>query len=122
MGELKTYEDLVVWQKAYELAKQIYITTKDFPSDEKYGLISQIRRAAVSVPSNIVEGFARKGIKDSSNFYVIASASLEELKFQIKFSKDLGYLTDEHYKTLKEAMEEAGRLLGGWMRSQSIRN
>lgn len=94
MGNAKSFRDLIVWQKSHQLVIGIYTETKSFPSEEKFGLISQIRRAAVSVPANIAEGFVKRGIKDKSNYYNIAQGSLEEVKYYLILSKDLGYLKD----------------------------
>ena len=97
MAQIKTFKDLKVWKRAHQLAIHIYQITAKFPIDEKYGLNSQIRRAAVSVVSNIVEGFSRKTIKESLNFYNISYGSLEELKYQLLLACDLTYITEEDY-------------------------
>jgi four helix bundle protein len=109
MGRAKTFEDLVVWQKAHDLVINIYKMTKLYPSEEKFGLTSQMRRSAVSVPANIAEGFAKRGIKDKCNFYNIAQGSLEELKYYLILSKDLGYL--KAYDNLMSEAEGIGKLL-----------
>lgn len=108
MGNAKSFRDLIVWQKSHQLVIGIYTETKSFPSEEKFGLISQIRRAAVSIPANIAEGFVKRGIKDKSNYYNIAQGSLEEVKYYLILSKDLGYLKDN---TLTAKADEVGRLL-----------
>ncbi len=86
---------LIVWQKAHELVLHIYRITKHFPTDEQFGLTSQIRRAAVSVPSNIVEGKARGSNKDYCRFLLMARGSLEEVKYQTLLARDLEYIKDE---------------------------
>ena len=106
-----TYKDLKVWQKADELALEIYKITKAFPKDELYGLTSQIRRAALSVPTNIVEGYARKGDKELARFINIAIGSLAETEYLLDFSRRLGYLKDEHYRRISTLREEVGKLL-----------
>ena len=83
MTTIKKFTEIIAWQKAHELALFIYLITNKFPRSEEFGLSSQMRRAAVSVPSNIVEGFKRKSVKDGVNFYNIAEGSLEELKYQV---------------------------------------
>lgn len=88
----KTFEDLEVWQKSRKLAFKIYSLTKEFPADERYGLVSQMRRAAISVASNIAEGFARQQLKDKEHFYTMAAASLSELLNQLILSNDFGYV------------------------------
>ncbi len=108
MGTAKTFRDLIVWQKAHSLVIEIYNTTKLFPSEERFGLVSQMRRAAVSIPANIAEGFVKRSIKDKSNFYNIAKGSLEELKYYLFLSKDLGYRIDEN---LSLKADEVGKLL-----------
>ena len=118
MAEIKTFRDLIVWQKAHALVIFIYEITKKFPRQEEYGLISQMRRAVISIASNIVEGFKRKTIKDSLSFYNISESSLEELKYQLLISKDLGYITEKVYKTGLGKCEEVGKLLNAWIQSQ----
>jgi len=108
MGNAKSFKDLVVWQKAHQLVIEIYKMAKLFPQEEKFGLVSQMRRAAVSIPANIAEGFIKRSIKDKSNFYNMAQGSLEELKYYIILSKDLGYAKDEN---LLLKADEVGRLL-----------
>lgn len=116
MGNAKSFRDLIVWQKAHQLAIEIYKMTKLFPQEEKFGLVSQMRRAAVSIPANVAEGFAKRSIKDKSNFYNIAQGSLEELKYYIILSKDIGYTEDED---LMSKADEVGRLLNRFLASLS---
>lgn len=105
------YKELKVWQKADELAIEIYKMTKQFPKDEIYGLTSQIRRAALSVPTNIVEGYSRKGDKELARFVNIAIGSMAETEYLLDFSKRIGYLNDEDYRKNSALREEVGRLL-----------
>ncbi len=95
-----SYRRLLVWQKADELALRIYVATKLFPKDEMFSLTSQMRRAALSVPANIAEGYARFYAKEKSQFYNIARGSLTELEYYVDFSFRLGYLTKEKYNDL----------------------
>ena len=90
-----------MWQKAHQLVLKIYQYTKNFPIEEKYGLVSDMRRAARSVPTNIVEGYGRRGYKDALSFFNRSEASLEELKYQTILSLDLGFLSEEKYKELE---------------------
>jgi four helix bundle protein len=90
-GEINSYRDLLVWQKGMALAKQIYSMTRAFPDDERFGLIAQMRRAAVSVPSNIAEGQARQGRREFVQFLSHAEGSLAELDTQLNLADDLGY-------------------------------
>ena len=109
MGKVEKFRDLTVWQKAHQLTLEIYKVTKDFPNEEKFGLVSQMRRAASSIPANIAEGFTKRGKKDKINFYNISQGSLEELKYFLILSKDLNYIRDE--KPLYELGEEIGKML-----------
>lgn len=116
-GKIQKFEDLLVWQKSHELALKIYRITKDFPSEEKFGLVFQMRRAAVSVAANIVEGFRKRGKKDKINFYNIVQGSLDELRYYVILAKDLGYLDLE----LQKDINEAGRMLSGLVSSVDSR-
>jgi four helix bundle protein len=106
-----TYKDLIVWQKADTLAIKVYKATKKFPKDEKYGITSQIRRAALSIPTNVVEGYARKGDKELARFVSIAIGSAAETEYLLDFSQRLGYLSEHDYKQLDALRSEVGKLL-----------
>ena len=108
-GKVEKFEDLLVWQKAHQLVLEIYTVTKRFPAEEKFGLVAQMRRAAVSVAANIVEGFRKRGKKDKVNFYNIAQGSLEELRYYVLLSRDLNYLPD--ISGLNASISEVGRML-----------
>lgn len=108
---IKTYRDLEVWIKSRHLVKQIYIFSKSFPKEELYGLTSQIRRAAVSVPSNIAEGHSRGGTKDYINFISIAIGSLAELETQVLLAMDLEYTSETNTKIIIEQVHELQRML-----------
>ena len=95
--KIKDFTDLDAWQEAHKLVLSIYKITNSFPEDEKYGLISQMKRSAVSVTSNIAEGFGRSTKKDKIRFYTIAIGSLYELRNQLITSKDLGFLPKSIY-------------------------
>ena len=112
---LERFEDLMVWQKAHQLALKVYQLTGGFPTDEKFGLVSQMRRAAVSVPANIAEGFKKTGRKDKANFYNIAQGSLEELRYYFILAQDLKYATDT--ERLSAAALEIGKMLHGLIRA-----
>ena len=114
MKTAKTFEDLVVWQKAHQLVIKIYKLSKAFPKDELFGLTSQLRRAAVSIPANIVEGFKRTTIGDKLRYFNIAQSSLEEVRYYLILSSDLGF-TDT--RDLKEDLEEVSRMLEAYMKS-----
>jgi len=108
---IKTFRDLKVWQKAHSLVLNIYRITINFPKEEKYMLVSQIRRSAASVPTNIVEGFKRKSKKDYAHFINIADTSLEETKYHIILGKDLGYIAENDFNDLGRLCDEIGRML-----------
>ena len=105
------WEKLEVWKLADELAYQVYITTRDFPKEEIYGLTSQLRRAALSVPTNIVEGYSRKGDRELSRFLNISLGSMAEAKYLIYFSHRLEYLKDDEYNDLKDGYIKLGKSL-----------
>ncbi len=109
----KTYRDLIVWQKAHAWVLDVYRYTKRLPDDERFGLIAQIRRAGVSVPSNIVEGFRRESGSDKRRFYNIAHASLDEATYQLYLSQELGYGDSE---AIRNSAEEISRLLNAYIR------
>jgi four helix bundle protein len=108
---LKNYRDLKVWQKSYQLCLDIYKMTKRFPKEEKYGLTSQIRRAALSVPSNIAEGYGRKTTPDYIRSLYIAYGSNCELETQVLLSGDLGYMKAEEFNKLQASIGEVERML-----------
>ncbi|MBL7032200.1 MAG: four helix bundle protein [Nitrospira sp.] len=113
---MANYKTLIVFQKADELAFQIYKTTKTFPKSELYGLTSQIRRSALSVPTNIVEGYARKSKKELLHFINIAFGSHAETEYLFSFSKRLGYFETE-FLSVENLISEVGRLLWSFRRS-----
>ncbi len=103
------FEDLEVWQKAHQFVLHVYRVTKDFPAEERYGLVSQMRRAAISIPANIAEGFKKRSLKEKIHFYNIAQSSLAEIHYYVILSKDLTYLIDN--QELLERVEEIGKML-----------
>lgn len=115
---VRSYRDLKVWQRAKNLAVSVYGLTKIFPKDELYGLTSQIRRAAVSVPSNIAEGQGRS-TRDYLRFIDIAYGSLSELETQLEIALDLQYVSEDNLRPLLADTEEIGKMLNGL--SQSLK-
>ncbi len=113
----ETYRDLLVWQKSIQLVKQIYVATKNFPREEMYGLASQMRRAAVSIPSNIAEGKGRFSTPDLLHFFTQARGSLLEVETQIIVAQELDYLSRPASKQLLSLTSEVGRMLNGFLRS-----
>jgi four helix bundle protein len=113
--EIKTFRDLIAWQKAMELAKQVYRVTRDMPDAEKFGLTSQMRRAAVSVPSNIAEGHGRQSLTDYIRFLKTARGSLMELQTQLILAEELGFI--QMSAELRGLQAETDRVLQGLIRS-----
>jgi four helix bundle protein len=107
---LRDYRELIVWQKAMELVEAAYRLTSCFPKEELYGLTNQIRRAAVSVPSNIAEGQGRRSTRDFLNFLSIATGSLKELETQIMIAERLNYISSESQTAMLTLAAEVGRL------------
>jgi four helix bundle protein len=119
MGKIRHFRQLEAWQEAHKLVLMVYQVTKGFPGDERFGLVSQMRRAAVSVPANIAEGFKRRGIRDKIHFYNVSEGSLEELKYFFILSEDLGYVSSKD--DLMSQSETVGRLLYGLIASTERR-
>jgi four helix bundle protein len=111
------YFDLLAWQKAHRMVVRIYALTKAWPSDERFGLTSQVRRAAVSIPTNVAEGAARKGRKEFRRFLDIAAGSHAEVAYLLRLAIDLGYLNNVEAETLLTDCDEVGRLIWGLHRS-----
>ena len=109
----KSYRDLEVWQKSMVLAKEVYQVTSSFPTDEKFGLTNQMRRAAVSIPSNLAEGHARSGTQEFKHFISIAIGSVAELETQILLSVELGYLNRDRENDLLVELDTIGKMLRG---------
>lgn len=106
-----TYKDLIVWQKADVFAHQVYLKTRSFPKDELFGITSQIRRAALSVPTNIVEGYARKGDKELARFLNISIGSLAETEYLLGFANRLGYIDTTDFKELETLKDDVSKAL-----------
>jgi four helix bundle protein len=111
MATINSYKELIVWKKSMELVKEIFLLTNNFPKSEIYGLVSQMRRAAVSIPSNIAEGFGRRSIKASIQFYTIAYASGLELETQLIISKNLNMGTEESFEISESLLLEVSKML-----------
>ena len=109
----QTYRELIAWQKAMELVVEIYEFTREFPTEEKFGLTAQIRRAGVSVPSNIAEGHGRRTPRDFANFLWIANASLAEIQTQALIAQRLGFASQEATAALVRQCDDVGRVTRG---------
>lgn len=119
--KIQSFTQLIAWQKAHLLALEIYKITKAFPAEEKFGLIDQLRRAAVSVTSNVAEGFYRRTMKDKAHFYSISLGSLAEIQNQLLLSRDLLYVSREKFKVLALKTVEVHKLLNGLIKSSKSR-
>jgi len=115
--KIKTFTDLTSWQKAHSLVLDIYKIVEDFPAKEKFVLSSQILRAAISITSNIAEGFGRRGSKEKIQFYYVAQASLVEVQNQLIIAKDVGYLKKFKFDGLWQQTIVIHKLIGGLIRS-----
>ena len=113
-GAARTFQDLRVWRKAHEFVRGVYALTKSFPKQETYGLVSQMRRAAVSIPANVAEGFRKRGKGDKARFMNMAEGSLEESRYYLILAQDLGY---GETKILMSLLEDVSRLLGAYARA-----
>jgi len=114
---VKNFTDLTVYQKAHSLVLKIYSITNNFPSEEKFCLTDQIRRSAISVTSNIAEGFSKNSAKDKSQFYAISKGSLTELQSQMLVAKDLKYVTAEKFQNLESDFTNIAKMLSGLIKS-----
>lgn len=117
MATVRNYRELIVWQKAMDLVELVYPATRQFPKEELYGLTSQVRRSAVSIPSNIAEGQARKSTAEFLNFLSIANGSRAEMETQILLAQRLKYVTNDTAQQILNLSEEVNRLLNGLMNS-----
>ena len=109
--KIESYKDLVVWQKGIELVNELYSVTKGFPKEEMFGLTNQIRRAAISVPSNIAEGWGRNSTKNYIQFIRISVGSLYEIETQLVIANNQNYITNQIKSALSEKIDELGKML-----------
>jgi four helix bundle protein len=114
--KIKSFTDLYAWQKGHELAKQVYKNTYDFPAEEKFGLVSQIRRSALSVTSNIAEGFSRSSAKEKARYYEISLGSIYELQNQILLARDLKFLSQFNFSRISSLSVETAKLINSLKR------
>ena len=113
MTKVRTHKDLDVWNKSVELVTEVYEITKNFPKDEMFGLTSQIRRSAVSIPSNIAEGSARKGNKEFAQFLYISLGSAAELETQFIIANNLKYMSSNEYESIIDDLSDIRKMLSG---------
>jgi len=119
---VREFKRLDVWKRAIVLGKRIYEVTKKFPDDEKYGLVSQLRRAVVGISSNIAEGCGRRTDKDTIQFLYIAMGSVKEVQSQLYISKEFGYLSESLLKELDDELEEISKMVMGFVNYISKEN
>lgn len=122
MGKIRSYKDLDVWVQSRELVKLIYELTKAFPAEEQFGLTSQLRRAIVSVPSNIAEGCGRNHFKDSVRFFFIARASLYEVETQVLLAMDLHFMSESNCDKATTQIVRCLKLLNGFINYYQARS
>jgi len=116
-SKIKSFTDLMTWQKSHLLVLEIYKITKQFPKDERYGLTDQIRRCAVSISSNIAEGFSRRGNKEKLQFYFMAKGSTTELQNQLLIARDVGYIDKMVFSKVADLSIEVNKLLNSLVKS-----
>jgi four helix bundle protein len=114
---IKSFEDLNTWKEGHKFVLLVYELTKKFPKEEMFGLVSQIRRAVVSITSNIAEGFSRQTYKDKLHFYSMALGSLTESQNQLIIARDLKYISQEEFKKIYEQSVVVSKLLNGLIKS-----
>lgn len=116
-ADIRSFRDLIAWQKAVALCKGVYAISATFPDAERFGLTAQIRRAVVSIPSNIAEGYGRRRTKDYMRYLDVARASLYEVDTQLVLARELGFASDSDLEPLILLLNEAGRILSGLIAS-----
>jgi four helix bundle protein len=108
---VKSFRDLELWKRANAVVLKIYRATNSFPKREQFGIVSQLRRAAYSIPANIAEGYGRRSTKELLQFLSVANGSLEELRYFLELSRDLHYLSPVHFLNLEEDLKAVGQML-----------
>ncbi len=116
-GKSSTYKDLIVWQKSIVLVTKIYSVTQAFPASEKFGIVSQLNRACISIPTNIAEGWGRESTKNYLQFLRISRGSLMETETLLLISKNLNFIQEKEYQELLSDVEEVGKILQGLIKS-----
>ncbi len=116
-SKIKSFTDLLAWQAGHQLALNIYNLTESFPKTEQFGLVTQLRRAAVSVTSNIAEGFSRNSYKEKIQFYYMSLGSLTEIQNQLLIAKDVDYLDKSNFIEIAEQTVKVSKLINGLIKS-----
>lgn len=112
-GKIKSFTDLNAWKEAHELALLVYKITKQFPKEEQFGLTNQLRRAVVSITSNIAEGFSRSSYKEKVQFYSMALGSLSEVQSQLLIARDISYIAKDQFNSIADQSVTVNKLLNG---------
>jgi len=115
--KIKSFTDLNAWKESHKLVLMVYKTTKDFPSDERFGLSNQLRRAVVSISSNIAEGFSRRSQEDKNHFYFMAQGSNTEVQNQLLIARDVGYINKDNFKENANQTVVVNKLINGLIKS-----
>lgn len=115
--KIKSFTDLIAWKEAHQLVLAVYKITDSFPSKETYSLIDQMRRCAISITSNIAEGFSRQSKKEKLQFYYTSKGSLTELQNQLLIARDVGYLKKEDFNLIAQRTVQVNKLIGGLVKS-----
>jgi len=118
-GKIKSFTDLIAWKEAHKLVLMIYKVTDGFPPKETFSLIDQMRRCAISITSNIAEGFSRQSKKEKIQFYFTSKGSLTELQNQLLIAKDVGYLKRSDFDEIAQKTVQVGKLISGLIKSSS---
>ena len=119
---MSDYKELIVWRRAFALVKDVYLITAKFPADERFGLVSQMRRAAISIPSNVAEGCSRRSVREFAQFISHAEGSAAELETQFLLSGDLGYVRGECLEKVLAGLTEIRKMLGSLRRRLSTKS
>jgi four helix bundle protein len=118
MGEIKSHKDLLIWQKGIKIVTLVYQLVGSFPKEELYALTSQLKRASISIPSNIAEGFGRNTDKSFSHFLAISRGSLYEVETQLLIAEDLGFITDEKlFAAILEEIEQQSKMINSFSKT-----
>lgn len=118
-NKIRSFTDLVTWKEAHNLALAIYTATKSFPLEEKYSLVDQMRRSALSISSNIAEGFSRQSQKEKTQFYFVAKGSTTELQNQLLLARDVGYTPSEDFNKIADQTIYVHKLINGLIRTST---
>ena len=120
LSKIRKFTDLDAWKEGHRLVMKIYKVTKDFPKEERYGLVSQMTRCAVSITSNIAEGFSRFSYKDKTRFYYVALGSVTELQNQLLVSRDVEYLSHDKFTELANQSVKVHKIINGLIKRSKI--